>query len=174
MRKQTIIAILAVIFAAMAMPQNAVAKEKKVKYLGHQYQGEVEGKVPSGKGVINVGGLIIEGVFNSNSVTDAVVYKSEYVGRPNRKFIGLVSFDESNDVTLKSNGTIISVVYAEINKFDQINLSRNAEINKFEEIKETIESDCIVNYDNFERKGVKIKSKYNQISHNLSKPNKAK
>lgn len=100
-------------------------------------------------------------MFNSNSVTDAVVYKSEYVGRPNRKFIGLVSFDESNDVTLKSNGTIISVVYAEINKFDQINLSRNAEINKFEEIKETIESDCIVNYDNFERKGVKIKNKYN-------------
>ena len=109
MKKQTIIAILAVVFAAMAMPQNTVAKEKKVKYLGHQYYGEVnKEKVPFGKGVINIGGLLIEGNFNSNSVTNAQVYKSDYVKIKNREYFGEVAFDESNNINLKSNGKIVT------------------------------------------------------------------
>lgn len=167
MKKQTIIAILAVIFAAMAMPQNAVAKEKKVKYLGHKYRGEVnKEKVPLGKGVINIGGLIIEGNFNSNLVTNAQVYKSDYVKVKNREYFGEVAFDESNNITLKSNGKIVTTTtdgdYSILYKTRTFNYQ--------------LQSDLIVNDEVFEPDTLRVTIKrnpfdgYSELSSQLDPP----
>lgn len=149
MKKKTVIAILAVVFAAMVMPQNAVAKEKKVKFLGHEFRGEVDkDKIPCGKGVMNIGGLIIEGVFDSESATEAEVYKSGYVNVPNRKFVGSILYDQTNNITLKSNGTMITT-------------ARNEET-----FEERLKTDLVVNYEDFEPNRVKVTRTYHPFAYN--------
>ena len=64
-------------------------------------------------------------------------------------------------LTRGNERSIITSVYNRISlDCSSINI-KHVRLDDQDRYKETIESDCIVNYDNFERKGVKIKSKYN-------------
>ena len=180
MKKQTIIFILSVAFTAMSIQQNAVAR--KVMYLGHQYKGHVnKEKVPFGMGKINIGGLIIEGDFKLNSVSNAKVYiesvvvgdfgTSQNLGSTihyqdkidvhNREFTGSVTFDESNNITLKSNGILKTHVYQYGGncKWGYYSYSEMYEPQKLS-IEEQLESDHIVNYGNFEPYKVKLKVRF--------------
>ena len=62
----------------IGLPQSSFAQDaikiKKVNYLGHKYNGQVnKKKVPTGRGVLTIGDLTIKGTFNGNVVTDAIV-----------------------------------------------------------------------------------------------------
>lgn len=161
MKKKTFIAILAVVFAVMAMPQNAVAKEKKVTYLGHEYQGEVdENNNPCGKGVMNVGGLIIEGFFDPNSAKEALVYKHDYINNPKTKYQGTVLFDESDGITLAAGGTYLFFIYYKVNSDNIINTSKDDGF--WLNVKLT--RDCSeINYDSFELDEMPVKDKFKPV-----------
>ena len=131
------------------MPENVLAKGKKVKYLGHNYEGMVDkSKVPSGEGAINVSGLIIEGIFNATTITDAEVHRTTYLGPSTTTFKGTITFDESDKITLKAGGTI-STKYHFRDDFNNISESTN-------EVTETLQEDKVVNSDNFEPRSIKI------------------
>ena len=94
--------ILATFLSQGAMAQNKV---KKVKYLDHKYNGQVNSnKIPEGEGILELyGGVDIAGHFNGNEVTNATID----VG--SMKYQGDLSFDESS-ATLKAGG-IITIFY---------------------------------------------------------------
>ena len=146
MKYQRIAALLAMIVAVMAMPQNLEAKDKKVKYLGHNYQGAVDNnKVPAGNGTMNVSGLLIEGIFDGHSATDAEVWRTSYLGTSTTSFKGTVTYDESENITLKAGGTISTTYYyGKYGKYDNKGY-----------VKETLKEDRVVNSSNFEPQSIK-------------------
>lgn len=149
MNKKTInLLMVAVLAAVMAMPHEAIAKRKKVQYLGHYYKGEVnKQKLPEGQGEMNIGGLLISGIFNGNSATNAEVCTSNY---GNCKFRGTITFDESNNITLKSGGLFITeyYVYKESLHYATDEVFKNVE---------SLTKDHVVNADTFEKKELKMK-----------------
>ena len=161
------IAILAAFVFAMVAPQNVVAKDKKVKYLGHTYKGGVgSNKIPNGNGVMNVGGLLIEGIFDSNSAVDAEVCKDKLQeGSQLAKFNGTITYDESENITLKAGGKMIIYYYPH----------KSGKISERKEITEILSEDRIVNSDNFEPSEMKIKYSIKPIdvSRVLNPPTKA-
>lgn len=104
-----------VLIFTMGMPQNAFAqnKWKKLKYLGHQYEGWVnKKKIPEGEGSINFGSKksprFVEGTFDGNKITNAIVdYPYDIV------YYGDVDYDESNTFTLHAGGVVSLKVYVE-------------------------------------------------------------
>lgn len=157
MKNYSIIAILAVLFAAMIVPQDIVAKDKKVKYLGHNYKGEVDSqKAPCGNGIINVNGLLIEGTFDGTTVTDAVVRK---YGSYWTKIQGTVVYDESGDITIKAGAKFTTVYWKTGNQYNCTDEEKN-------EYKETLAKDSIVNYNNIEPRSLKMSYTYKpEFSH---------
>lgn len=148
MKYQKVLAMFAIMMAAVVIPQDAVAKDKKVKYLGHQYNGAVDNnKVPAGNGVMNVGGLIIEGTFDDHSATDACVERTPYLGTQTTRFDGTVTYDESDNIVLKAGGIITTEYF--LNGY-------KVEDGKPEYVKETLKEDRVVNSDNFEPKELNI------------------
>ncbi len=140
MKNYSIIAIMTVLFAAMIVPQDIVAKDKKVKYLGHNYKGGVDSqKAPCGNGIINVNGLLIEGIFDGTTVTDAVVTKYE---SDRTKIQGTVVYDESGDITIKAGAKFTTVYWKTKDKAVIYE-------NKID-YKEILAKDRIVNYNNIE------------------------
>ena len=104
---RTMAIIVTLIFCGL--PQNAFSQEnkvKKVKYLGHKYEGQVnKDKVPEGDGTMNIGGLIIKGKFEGTVVCDAeVCMENESATFYGTSYSGIVYFDESDNVTLKASG----------------------------------------------------------------------
>lgn len=94
----------------IGLPQSSFAQDaikiKKVNYLGHKYNGQInKKKVPTGRGVLTIGDLTIKGTFNGNVVTDAIVDVEC------KEIKGAIMFDESDYFTIKS-GSIIKVNYA--------------------------------------------------------------
>ena len=129
----------------MTLPQQAMAKEKKVKYLGHYYNGEVnKKKIPEGHGVMNIGGLLIEGIFDDHSATDAEVNIWDF---HNCQFKGNITYDSSNNITLKAGGVFTTEYYEETWKY----VDTDAEI-----VEEVLEVDRVVNINSFERKTLEI------------------
>ena len=63
-------------------------------------------KLPNGNGVMNVGGVLIEGIFDSNSATEAEVCKVKFQEGTLQLavFYGTITFDESENTTLKAGG----------------------------------------------------------------------
>ena len=147
MKYQRIAAVLVMIVTVMAMPQNLEAKDKKVKYLGHNYQGAVDNnKVPAGNGTMNVNGLLIEGIFDGHSATDAEVWRTSYLGTSTTSFKGTITYDESENITLKAGGTIsTSYYYGKFGNHDNKGY-----------VKETLKEDRMVNSSNFEPQSIKM------------------
>ena len=96
----SVILLLAVITPQYVMAQNTI---KSVKYLKHKYKGEVNSnKIPDGEGTLDMFDVkgLIKGFFKGNYVEDATID----VGRI--KYTGNLTFDESNEITLKAGGTV--------------------------------------------------------------------
>ena len=145
--------LITTLMMSFAMSQGAMAKVKKTKYLGHNYQGEVnDQKVPAGKGVMNVGGLIIEGIFSDHSASNAMVSRAEGLGTNNTTFMGEITYDESENITLKAGGIFMVKYYLS----DRMDLS-NPEI-----AEETLNKDRVVNSNSFEKKEAIIPFVINQ------------
>ncbi len=96
----------AMFVAVMALPQEASAK--KIEYLGHAYNGKVNKQnIPEGYGCLRIFDVQIIGTFADRTVTDAFVRID-----PNTEnshdcvFEGIVTYDESNNITLKAGGEL--------------------------------------------------------------------
>lgn len=102
--KTKIYSMMFVLVLFFGMSQGAMAK--KVTYLGHQYKGDVnKEKVPYGEGMIFIDGRKIVGLFNGNTVTQATIACSDI------KFEGEVTFNETNNITLKAGGKLTKYYY---------------------------------------------------------------
>ncbi len=144
MNKNCFILTVTALFIALGMSQSLMAK--KVKYLGHNYKGEVnEQKVPAGKGVMNVNGLMIEGDFSDRSVSNAEVWRTEYLGTSNTSFSGTITYDESENIVLKAGG-VISTKYYQTDSYNHLKTLDPSYVKK------TLKKDRCVNSENFEPK----------------------
>lgn len=143
--KKSIFLLTATFLMLFAVTPNLMAKEKKVKYLGHNYRGEVDdNKVPSGKGIMNVNGLMIEGTFNNCTVTDAEVWRTENLGTINTTFKGTITYDESENIVLKANGILYTKYYLDFN------------VNYPQFITDTLRIDKSISSKNFEKSYLSI------------------
>lgn len=142
--------LLMPLFLVFCITQNVVAK--KVIYLGHEYKGDVDkDKRPSGEGVMNVGGLIIEGIFHPHTVTMASVKITSDLGKQRTRFSGTVTYNESNNIVLKAGGTITTEYFE---SWDDVGKG-NAKY-----VKESLKEDRVVNSDNFEPEELEFPFKY--------------
>lgn len=148
MKKKSILMLVMTLIMALGMSQSVMAKEKKVKYLGHNYKGEVnDQKVPAGKGAMNVNGLMIEGDFSDHSVTNAEVWRTTSMGTSNTTFSGTITYDESENIVLKAGGVISTKYYfSDGRRYDGFHLKDKEP----DYVKETLEEDRIVNSGSFE------------------------
>ena len=148
MNKKTFILSFVALIIALGISQSVMAKEKKVNYLGHNYKGEVnDKKVPAGKGMMNVHGLMIEGVFDDHSVSNAIVWRTEYLGASNTIFSGTITYDESENIVLKAGGVIATKYYYSRPKYRGSLQDKEPDY-----AKETLKEDRIVNASTFETK----------------------
>ena len=147
MKYQKVLAMLAIMMVAVVMPQDAVAKDKKVKYHGHQYKGAVDkNKVPAGNGVMFVGELRINGFFDDHSAKNAEVHC--FGGSsPDAWFSGTITYDDSDNIVLKAGGTISINYYSD--KYD-------LQDGKAKVSQETLTEDRIVNSNTFGPKSIKL------------------
>lgn len=104
MKKRNYLMVMTIICIALLSSQSTMAK--KVVYLGHQYNGEVnKEKAPEGEGEIDIDGLVIKGVFEGNKINSASFTKDWL------NYEGEITFDDSNDVILKSGGVLTQYYY---------------------------------------------------------------
>lgn len=111
--KNFILAIVA-IFLLQGVSSNVTAQNpvKRVKYLKHVYEGEVgKKKVPEGKGTMTFEGFTVTGDFMGNEVTNATLS----IDNSDITYNGNLSFDESQNVTLKHGGVIKTSVLGQEN-----------------------------------------------------------
>ena len=147
---------------ALGMSQSVMAKEKKVKYLGHNYKGEVnDKKVPAGKGVMNVNGLMIEGDFSDHSVSNAEVWRTTVLGTSNTSFSGNITYDESENIVLKAGGVISTKCYRR-DHYNSILLEKEPDY-----VKETLKEDRIVNSSTFETKKLTLSYNINNYASSI-------
>lgn len=95
----SVVMLLAVITPQYVMAQNTI---KSVKYLNHKYKGEVNSnKTPDGEGELEMFGVkgLVKGFFQGNYVKNATVDAGSI------KYTGDLTFDKSNEITLKAGGT---------------------------------------------------------------------
>lgn len=95
-----------VLCLAVLTPQHVMAqnKIKSVKYLNHKYKGEVNNnKTPDGEGELEMFGVkgLVKGFFQGNYVKNATIDGGRL------KFTGDLTYDESDNITLKAGGTFI-------------------------------------------------------------------
>ena len=149
-----LLTMIALLFP-MSMTQSAMAK--KIIYLGHEYNGKVnKQKIPEGQGTINVGDLLISGIFNDRSVTDAEVISGHPDMPHNCRFNGTVTYDESNNIVLKADG-IFSTRYLQ-GKWDynDLRVVTDYAIKNMTELKDTLKEDRIVNSTCFELREIQL------------------
>lgn len=104
MSKRTILLAMTALFLLIGLSQSVMAK--KVVYLGHQYKGKVNNEdVPEGKGEINIDGVIINGIFNGSTITNAT-HETSWL-----KYEGEVTFYDSNKITFKKGGLFTRYYY---------------------------------------------------------------
>lgn len=110
--KKLFFAIVAM-FLLMGVNSNVIAQNpvKKVKYLKHVFEGEVNKKVPEGKGTMFFDGFTVQGDFQGNEVTNATLS----IDNSDITYNGSLSFDESQNVTLKHGGEIKTFLYTRTN-----------------------------------------------------------
>ena len=160
MKKRAIIMFVTALIMALGMSQSVMAKEKKVKYLGHNYKGEVnDKKVPAGKGVMNVNGLMIEGDFSDHSVSNAEVWRTTVLGTSNTSFSGNITYDESEKIVLKAGGVISTKCYRRSRSNATVLLEKEPDY-----VKETLKEDRIVNSSTFETKELTLSYNINNYA----------
>ena len=156
MKTRSIMFYVMALIVVLGMSQSVMAKEKKVKYLGHNYKGEVNDQnVPAGKGVMKVNGLMIEGIFSGNSVSNAEVCKKTFMETGNTTFSGTITYDESDNIVLKAGG-VVSTKYYFLNPNYRGNNGAHLKDNEPDYAKETLKEDRIVNSGSFEPKKLTI------------------
>lgn len=105
MNKSIFLLISVFTLVLICQPQNAVAKNKI--YLGHVYNGKMQGNIPRGLGAISIGNIIINGTFDiDNSIKNATFNIENQSQIILCRYKGDITFDESNSFTLKKGGTI--------------------------------------------------------------------
>lgn len=150
MKKNSISLLAMTLLMAFCCTLSVMAKEKKVKYLGHNYKGEVnDKKIPAGEGTMNVNGLLIKGVFDDHSAKDAEVW------RTNTTFEGAITYDESENIVLKTGGVLTIKYYLTDYKGSTSLVSTDPYF-----VKDTLKEDRVVNSSNFEPKELKIPYDY--------------
>lgn len=105
MSKKVLLSAIAILFVMIGTPQSVMAqnKVKKVKYLGHKYNGEVnQDKIPEGSGIMDYEVFTVEGNFDGNNITNPVFKNSQL----HFDYIGNASYDESNNIVLTAGGKI--------------------------------------------------------------------
>lgn len=148
MNKRILLTIITALVMSFVMMSSGMAKVKKVNYLGHEYKGEVnDQKIPAGKGRMTINGLRIVGVFDDRSAKDAQV--ALYDG--NSVFTGKITYDESDNITLKAGGVISTRYYHTKDKGDAYLINYDPAY-----VTNTLEEDRIVNSSNFEPKELKL------------------
>lgn len=106
MKKKTIIQVLLFLIFLSGGYQNASAK--KIVYLGHEYNGKVNDQnIPEGEGKIDIGGLIVKGVFAGKTINDAT-FSTEWLS-----YNGAVTYDREMKIVLKQGGKFIKYYYNE-------------------------------------------------------------
>lgn len=161
MKKSIFYLLVAVLTAFMAMPQEAMAKKY---YLGHLYKGEMKKKIPNGQGIMNVGGLLIEGIFDGQSATNAKVevVRMSIEDPKNCMFSGTITYDESDNIVLKAGG-VFSVKYLVEPEIGFRNESYEELEKRANTINETLKEDRIVNYNTFEKKELNFRYNFEPI-----------
>ena len=77
-------------------------------YKHHQYKGDVsKEQIPQGKGEIDIAGIVIKGIFDGNSITNAS-FERDWL-----RYEGDVTFNESKSVILKAGGKFTKYYYEE-------------------------------------------------------------
>ena len=148
MNKRFLLTIITALVMSFVMMSSVMAKEKKVNYLGHEYKGEVnDQKIPAGKGRMIINGLRIVGEFDDHSVKDAKVALWD----GNSVFTGKITYDESDNITLKAGGVISTMYFHTRNKGDQYLKNSTPSYTT-----EALEEDRIVNSSNFEPTQLKL------------------
>ena len=156
MKKNSILLYAITLLIAFCFTPSVMAKEKKVKYLGHNYRGEVnEKKIPAGEGTMNVNGLLIKGDFDDHSAKDAEVWRTDYMGTSNTKFEGTITYDDSDNIVLKTGGVLTIKYYLTDYKGSTSLVSANPYY-----VTDILKEDRVVNSSNFEPKELKIPYDY--------------
>lgn len=108
MKKVVLMALAAILMLSAGQTMPAQNPVKKVKYLQHAYEGQVgKKKVPEGEGVMQFDGFRVQGVFQGEKVTQAVVLSDTY----DVLFTGDLRYDESQSVVLYPGTKKIVYVY---------------------------------------------------------------
>lgn len=104
MKKKNIIQVLLFLIFLSGGYQNASAK--KIVYLGHEYNGKVNDQnIPEGEGKIDIGGLIVKGIFAGKTINDAT-FSTEWLS-----YNGTVTYDRDMKIVLKQGGKFIKYYY---------------------------------------------------------------
>lgn len=106
------ILLLVVITTPNAMAQNKI---KSIKYMNHKYKGVVNSnKIPDGEGELEMFGVkgLIRGLFRGNYVENATINAGRIV------YSGSLTFDESNNITLKAGGTFLYYYFLDPKNYD--------------------------------------------------------
>lgn len=142
MKKVILFISSVVLLLGIVNPQSVIAqnKIKKVKYMNHKFNGEVNSdKIPDGEGELDLMG--IKGYFEGNKVFNATIDGGKI------KYNGDLTFDESNNVTLKAGGTFTYYYY-----IDSSDISWEAQVasgrGKFS-VSEELQSDKVVSVSDF-------------------------
>ncbi len=99
MRNKSILMLIAIIAMMGAIQSEAAeAKIKKLKYLEHQYLGEVIKKIPMGEGKITIAGIDITGTFEDKTIKNASLDCNWCA------FEGDITYDETDTIVLKAGG----------------------------------------------------------------------
>lgn len=153
MKKRFLLLLTTMFLMSFGMTSSIMAKSKKIVYLGHNYKGEVNDQmVPSGKGNMIVNGLVIEGVFDNQTVTDAQVSLSSGF----TSFKGTITYDESDNITMKAGGIVSTRYYQSNGEYFQSGVKCISIQGEPKSADETLEKDRIANSSTFETKELKM------------------
>jgi len=107
MSKRTFFLAMTAIFLIMVSTQGVCGqnKVKKVKYLGHKYNGEVnQEKIPEGTGIMDYELFTVEGNFDGNNITNPIFKNSQL----HFDYNGNASYDDSGNIVLKAGGVMVN------------------------------------------------------------------
>lgn len=134
MNKRTILLGVTALFLMMGLSQSVIAqnKVKKVKYLGHKYNGEVnQEKIPEGTGTMDYELFTVEGNFDGNNISNPVFKNTQL----HFDYIGNASYDESNSIVLKAGGKMVNYC---IVKDEFMNTYKERQISSYKLIKDSV------------------------------------
>lgn len=97
------IALLLALIAPHAV--EAQNKVKKVKYLGHKYDGEVnQNKIPEGTGTMDFEVFTVKGNFDGSNISNPIFKNSQL----HFDYMGDASYNESDNIVLKAGGKMVN------------------------------------------------------------------